>query len=226
MEVRGSEEIHITLCPLELARAPGHRKLQAAVDLLLVVMDLKDPNLQPQPGVKLHVDVVVAFLLLSVVGRGDGVAEQEVRALERRVQHGGVLVALVEGGEDVVVEPRSVVQRSGLHVVVVDADPLVRVADAHVHAEVVLQTVVVAGEGELRERGGADVHLDFVGAEDKPDDENDDADDDDDGDDELEEGAEEAAGAAAGAAAHAVVGLRRRDRRAVVGSVQVALLRV
>lgn len=129
-------------------------------------------------------------------------------------------MALIERRQRRVPEPRTVVHGPGLDVVVVDADPLVGVADGHVEREVVLEVGVV-GEVELGEVGSVDVGLDLVGAEDEPEDEDDDAENDDDGDEELDQGAEAGAGAAGGTAANVVVGLRlRRDRRAVVGSVE------
>ena len=86
--------------------------------------------------------------------------------------------------------------------------------------EVAAVVVVELGEGRV-----GDVDLHDVGANDEPDEEGGDADDDDDGEDELEDKAEEAAAAPAApaAASGAVVGFRRWDGGAVVGSVQLGL---
>lgn len=182
------------------------------------MVNLKDPYLEPELSVHLHVDVVKPFTFFCVVGRRNRVPEHQLRPLERGLNFAGRLVALVEGRQQLEAEAVAVVERLAFDVVVVDADPLVAVADGDVDGEVEVEGVG-GGEGELREGGGLGVGFEAVGADDEPDDEDDDAEDDDDGEDELEEGAEEAgAGVAAGAAADAAVRVLRGDRRAVVGA--------
>lgn len=221
--------VHVAFGLLEGAGGPRHGKLQAAVDPRPVVPNLKDPHLEPQLGVHPDVHVVEALARLPRVRLRDAVLRHDLRALERRGERRRALPPLVEGGQRGVAEAEAVVGRPRLQVVVVDADPLVGVADAHGEGEVVAQTAGAGGVVELGEGGVVDVSLDVVGAEDEPEDEDDDAEGDDDGDDELDEVAEEAEGAAAaaaGATADAAVGVSRRDRGAVVGPVQVGLLRL
>lgn len=135
-------------------------------------------------------------------------------------------MALKEGGNGAVVaEAEAVVERRGFDLVVVDGDPAVRVPDADVEGEGVVEGGV--GEIERGELGVFDGDFEFAGAEDEPEDEEEDAEGDDDGEDEFEEGAEEAAAgvaaAAVGAPADAPVGSGgRRDGGAVEGAGEAA----
>jgi len=144
-----------------------------------------------------------------------------VLPLEHWVQHVRVLVPLVEGIGVLGVEPGVVEQCARLDIVVVDAQPLVRVAHCDVQGKIVVEGVV--GVVELREGGVGDVEFHDVGTDDEPEEERGDAHDDDHREDDLEDEAEDAAAAAATAAAApwAVVGLLRRNSGAVVGSVQL-----
>lgn len=152
--------------------------------------------------------------------------------LELGVQIGGVLLTLVEslqihGGESL-----AAVESPSLDLVVVDADPLVRVANRQIQRQIVVERVVVV-DAELGERRVGDVELDGVWAEDQPHDEGEDPDDDEEGDHDLADAGAEAVhdaaaatgeGVAASAAAGAVVGLRRRrNGGAVVSPIQVRL---
>ena len=116
-------------------------------------------------------------------------------------------------------------------VVVVDADPAVRVADRDVEGEVVVESVV-GGVVEAREGRVGNVEFEHVGAHDEPeekaeycyDDEDCGEDLADEAQDAVEDAAAEAAQAAAAAAVAAaaggaVVGFRRRNGGAVVRAV-------
>lgn len=81
---------------------------------------------------------------------------------------------LVKRRDVTVTEPLVSVVSPDLDLVVVDADPSVRVPDREVEVEAVLE-VVVRAECELRELGVGDVELDCVWTEDKPDDQSGDA---------------------------------------------------
>jgi len=141
--------------------------------------------------------------------------------LEHGVQHVRGLVPLVEAIRVLGVEPGVVEQCARFDIVVVDAQPLIRVAHCDVEGKIVAEGVVRVVE--LSEGGVSDVDFHDVGTDYEPEEERGDAHDDDHREDELEDEAEEAAAAAATAAAApwAVVGLLRRNSGAVVGSVQL-----
>nr|CAB3488738.1 unnamed protein product [Digitaria exilis] len=176
--------------------APGRRACS------LGPVDLEGPDLDPEVGVEVDVDGEVAGgLLLPELGGGD-VPLQRLAAVELGVQLGGCLGALVEGVERVVSEALVLVEREGLDVVVVEADPGVGVADRHADGEVVGERGV-CGEGEGGEVGGVDGGGDHVGAEDEVEDEGEDSDGDEERDEDAAEAAEEAAGEALAGAAEA-----------------------
>lgn len=65
-------------------------------------------------------------------------------------------------------EPNILVKSVRFDVVVIDADPTVRVTDRDVECEVIMERVGVVGVVELRERCIGHVELDNVGAYDEP----------------------------------------------------------
>lgn len=189
----------------------GKRDFEVTFNLGLETPRFERTQLEPDPEVQLHVNMEHPVgPLLVIVGKLVGIEHHHLLTLEQSSQRGGVLVALVERGQLLGIEPGVLVDGPGLDAVVVDADPLVGVAYGDVDHEVVVEGAVVVGEVELREGSVVDVELDLVGAEDEPEDQGGEADDEEDGEDELEDEAEEAATAAAAATTAASV--------AVVGS--------
>lgn len=209
-----TEDVHMTVGALEGAGGARHRQLQRAVNMRIVVPELKDPIFDPHLGPQLDVDVVEPLAPLPPEGLADGVSEQQLRRVEQnRPDHGGVLAALVEGGQVEEAEPVAGVFRPHLEVVVVEGHAPVGVADGEVEGQVVVEGGGVV-EVELDEGGGVYAGLELGGAKNEPEDEDHDAEGDDEGDEELEEVAEEAA-----------EGIMPRVHRkaAVVGAVQMAL---
>lgn len=155
--------------------------------------ELEKQHFDSNAGENLHFDTKNPRALLTAERPIDRRTQILGPPAELEVQRRGVLVALEESGEVLVLaEVGGVVKRLGFDVVVVEGDLRVWVSDAEVEGEVVVEGCGVR-EGELGEGCGVDVGFDFGGAIDEPEDEDDDAE----SEDELDEGAAEAAEAAA-----------------------------
>jgi len=202
------------------------RHAQVAANFGLECLGLESAQLEPHPQVHLHIDLIQpGGVLLAQFGALVSVQSHHLVPLEDGVQHVRGLVPLVEGIGVLGVEPGVVEQCTRLDEVVVDTQPLVRVAHCDVQGKIVVEGVV--GVVELREGGVSDVEFHHVGTDYEPEDEHGDGHDDDQRENHLEDEAEDAAEEAAAAAAKpaaapwAVVGLLRRNSGAVVGSVQL-----
>lgn len=126
-----------------------------------------EPEFESDLQIELQVNLINPIVLLFTVLRFVTVGEwQQILALKRRVKIGRVLGFLKERVEIHGGESLAGVDGAGLDGVVVDADPLVGVADGHVDGEVVEEGVVTGGEVELGEGGVFDVEVDGVGSED------------------------------------------------------------
>jgi hypothetical protein len=128
---------------------------ERARDLRVGPVGLERPELDPELGVEIHVDVEAPRgLLLPELGGGD-VALEQLRAAEPRRQLGGRPRALVEGVERRVAEALALVRGQRLDVVVVEPHPRVGVAHRHGDVEAVGERGG-SGERELGERGRVD----------------------------------------------------------------------
>lgn len=122
-------------------------------------------------------------------------------------------------------ERDAVVERDGLHLVVVDVELFVRVAGGEVEDKVVAKEVVVAvvvvggGVVELCEFGVGDMELEGAWLDNEVEDEEYEGEEEDDCEESLPEEAEEAAAAVSAAVTAGTLLLRRRDGGAVVGTV-------
>lgn len=215
--------VKMTPSPLELVLGSRQWNLEITFNGGLHLPRLDPPEFQPDSHLKLHIDPVNPFFCLPVVAPPVAAVERNhALPLKRRLQDGGVLVALVEPPQILDCgEPVVPVKRRGIDGVVVDADALVRVPGGDGDGEVVVEGVVGRGEVEPGQGGVFDVEVDLVGAEDEPEHDGGGAQKDEEGAEYLEDavaGAADEAGekvtaaaaAAAAAASGTVVGFRRR----------------
>ena len=221
----------INLAPLGLEGSCGiairtQRNLQVTFNSGFELSGLDPTELEPNPQIKLHLNLVYPSTGLLLILRLQIGHNKQLLSGKQRVQNVGGFVSLVKRGESDRAEPLALVVGSGLDAIVVDAELLVRVSDGEVEGEVVVE-VAVRGEVELGESGVGDVKLDAVRFNYEPEDEEGESHEDDGGEDELEDEAEDAAAAAAegtSAAADALVGVPLgRDGWAVVGAIQACL---
>jgi len=192
------------------------RHLQIALDLRLESGSLNRTQLETNPKIELHIDIVNPRTLLRIV-RGN-IIHHNMLPLERHIQLRGVLLPLVKRRQRIDGETLAAVKRPGLDTVVVDPDVLVRVSDGEIQIQIVVE-IGAGGVGgvevELGEGGVGDVELDPGRAEGEPEEEEDEAGGEEHGEEDLEEAVEDAAaeaaqGVAAASASWAVVGFRRR----------------
>jgi len=142
--------------------------VQRTPNLGLQTPTLEQQELEPNRHEELQIYGVNPRTLFLVKLRNLDLGEwSHALALENGTHEGGVLVVLVERTQCQVPEQNILVQRERFDLIVVDADPAVRVADRHVESEVIVESVV-GGVVEAREGGVCDVEFDHVGAHDKP----------------------------------------------------------
>ncbi|MED6224957.1 hypothetical protein PIB30_089159 [Stylosanthes scabra] len=226
-----------------ILRSYHQRNLQSTNSLRLHLPTLHKPKLKPNFHEHLHINAIntrsTFFLNLRSLIRSQNYL---ILPLQRGSNHRRVLLPLKKRLDCDVTEPYVVVESTRLDVVVVYSHALVRVSDREIQREIVVERVVaggggVGGEIELSESGVADVELDEIWPYDEIEkhgyyhekDEKCGEDLADEAEDAVENAAataaeDSAAAAAVGASAVAAVaafGLRRRDRRAIIGAVEL-----
>lgn len=97
--IAGSSVVHMALGALKRVAAPWRRNLDAAPNPGIKMPGLDEPNLQPDLSVARDLHVEESLALLRLIGGGGGRSEDRRTPVEGRVQHGGVLGMLVEGGK-------------------------------------------------------------------------------------------------------------------------------